>query len=136
MIRKMRGFTLIELVVVMVIIGILSVIAVPLYRGFTQRAMTAEGKALVGSIATSEKVYLAEHGVYWAVDSGSNYDDVIDIDSRANTYFRTYGVEVVGSHSAGTAAFTATTSGVDPGDAAGITVVLYQKWDQPPVVTP
>lgn len=137
MLRKMRGFTLIELVVVMVIVGILSVIAVPLYRGYTRRAMAAEGKALVGSIATSEKVYLAEHGVYHAagtIAAPINYDATIDIDARANTYFNTYSISISGAISSGDAAFTATTSGVVGGDADGITVVLDQVWNAPPTV--
>ncbi len=135
MIRKMRGFTLIELVVVMVIVGILSVIAVPLYRGYTRRAMAAEGRALVGSIATSEKVYLAEHGVYRAVGL-TGYDAVLDIDARMNTYFRTYSVTISGAISTSNAGFVATTSGADPGDAAGITVTLTQTWASPPTVVP
>ena len=36
--KKDKGFTMIELVVVMVIIGILAVISVPMYRNYIQRS--------------------------------------------------------------------------------------------------
>ena len=43
---KRKGFTLVELVIVIVIVGILSIVAVPIYRGYTRKAMATEGKAL------------------------------------------------------------------------------------------
>jgi prepilin-type N-terminal cleavage/methylation domain-containing protein len=34
-----KGFTLVELVIVIVIVGILSIVAVPIYRGYTRKSM-------------------------------------------------------------------------------------------------
>ena len=59
--KKSKGFTLVELIIVIVIVGILSIVTVPIYRGYTKKAIATEAKALLGSIATAEKVYpLAE----------------------------------------------------------------------------
>ncbi len=44
------GFTLVELVIVIAIVIILSVISVPIYRGYVDKAKYAEGYALLGNI--------------------------------------------------------------------------------------
>jgi type IV pilus assembly protein PilA len=47
------GFTLVELLIVILIVGILSAVALPLYLGYTHDAHLAEGKALGGSTLTA-----------------------------------------------------------------------------------
>jgi prepilin-type N-terminal cleavage/methylation domain-containing protein len=51
--RPQRGYTLVELVVVILIVGILAVVSVPLYLGYTKEAKLAEGKAMAGSVMTA-----------------------------------------------------------------------------------
>ena len=50
---RQGGFTLVELLIVILIVGILAAVAVPLYLGYTKDARTAEGKALAGSALTA-----------------------------------------------------------------------------------
>jgi prepilin-type N-terminal cleavage/methylation domain-containing protein len=57
-----KGFTLIELMVVIFIIGVLSAVAIPYMRGRTDAAKWSEGKAAAGSIRTAIRAYIAEKG--------------------------------------------------------------------------
>ena len=114
--KKTKGFTLVELVIVIVIVGILSIVAVPIYRGYTRKAMATEGKTLLGTIQTAQKVYFAEYAEFFN-DSGS-LSTALDVDARPNKYFTVFDITASGD------SFTATTSGSDNSGASGISLTL------------
>ena len=55
-----KGFTLIELMVVILIVGILAAVAIPIMRGRVDAAKWSEGKSGMGTIATALRAYAAE----------------------------------------------------------------------------
>jgi len=54
--RKMQGFTLIELMIVVAIVGILAAIAIPAYQDYTTRAKIAEGITVAAGAKTAVSV--------------------------------------------------------------------------------
>ncbi len=60
--RDRSGFTLIELMTVIMIVAILVSVAVPLMRGRIDASKWSEGKAMMGTIATALRAYGAEKG--------------------------------------------------------------------------
>lgn len=64
--RNNKGFTLIELMIVVAIIGILAAIAIPNFMSYQCKSKQSEAKTNLGAIATSEETYMAEHNVYKA----------------------------------------------------------------------
>ena len=65
--KNQKGFTLIELMIVVAIIGILSAIAIPNFLTFRLKAKTSEAKSNLGSIRTCEEAYKAETDSYYAI---------------------------------------------------------------------
>ena len=76
-----KGFSLIELMVAVAIIGILAAIAIPNYQAFQRRARQSEAKGLLSSIFTAEKAFIAEwsggstdlHGIGFYPDGELGY---------------------------------------------------------------
>ena len=57
-----KGFTLIELMIVVAIIGILAALAIPAYTDYTIKSRVSEGASLVASPKTAMEVYWSENG--------------------------------------------------------------------------
>ena len=64
LVHKMRGITLIELMIVVVIIGLMAVIAYPNYREFVARAKRNEAKAALLQIATNQERFYLQNNTY------------------------------------------------------------------------
>jgi prepilin-type N-terminal cleavage/methylation domain-containing protein len=86
-----RGFSLLELLIVLVIIGILAGLAIPQYMSSTTKAKQTEAKELLHQIYLMERSYQQNHDQYWIPVAGlaANKD---------NPYaFDTLGVEIMKS---------------------------------------
>ena len=68
--ERNKGFTLIELMIVVAIIAFLSMISVPSFMRFLAKAKRAEAYMNLGSLYVAEKAYWAEHGKYSTVLNG------------------------------------------------------------------
>jgi len=59
-----KGFTLIELMIVVAIIGILAAIAIPAYQDYTIKAQVAEGPNMAAGVKTAVAEYYATNGAF------------------------------------------------------------------------
>ena len=87
--RNKPGFTLVELVIVIVIVGILSVISVPIYRGYVEKAIMAEGQTLLGAIGKAELAYHVQNRVFLQVEK-TDYSPELNVDARGGKYFNKF----------------------------------------------
>jgi len=67
--KSIRGLTLIELLMVILIVGILAAIAVPTYSNYMMRARRADAKTALEQVRAAQEMWRAEKGNY-AVDDG------------------------------------------------------------------
>ncbi len=76
MTNRKAGFTMVELMVVVIIVAILSAIAVPLYTGYIKNSRKSEATARLGAILTAAKSYNQENSA-WPTSSsaGGFYGD-------------------------------------------------------------
>ena len=68
--KSMRGFTIVELLIVIVVIAILAAISIVAYTGIQQRARDSERKADLAAIAKAVELYKADNGHYPPAASG------------------------------------------------------------------
>ncbi|MGY3570749.1 pilin [Vibrio paucivorans] len=81
---KQSGFTLIELMIVVAIIGVLSAIAVPAYQNYVAKSEAASGLATLKSMMTPAELYIQENGDFSATDQAAVFT-AVGISAGSNT---------------------------------------------------
>jgi prepilin-type N-terminal cleavage/methylation domain-containing protein len=119
--RNQKGFTMIELMVVVVIVGILAAIAIPLYGKYIKNARVSEATGRMGEIVTAAKAWAQENqdtsgNPVWPSGAGG----IVDL--SASQLF-TYAITSGGGSNANTTPLVMTATGAAGQKMAGVTVV-------------
>ncbi len=80
--KCIRGFTMIELMIVLIILGILAAIAIPSYQESVSKAKRTEGRAALMKAMQQQERYYSLHTTYLAFSSTS-----IDLDEKRFSWF-------------------------------------------------
>jgi fimbrial protein pilin len=89
---KNQGFTLVELLIVIVIIAILTVVSLVAYNGLQNQAKTSAAKSTVDSVAKKAELYNTEEGKYPAQVS-----DLTGADTKKSYYIASANVTELGT---------------------------------------
>ena len=87
--KKRAGFTLVELMIVVIVVGILAAASIPIYQRSMDKARASEGKAILGTARTH---YITELAGGTAPAAGSTANDTLGdwgIDTTNNKWWKT-----------------------------------------------
>ena len=91
--RQQKGFTLIELMIVVAIVGILAAVAVPAYSDYTTRAKITEGIAAAGAVKTSVADYYYASGGLPATSTQAGLSDNTDENAYSTDVIKSIAIE-------------------------------------------
>lgn len=127
--RKQSGFTIVELLIVIVVIGILAAIVITTFTGVQKKGRDADRKSDVNAIYSQVEVYFAENAKYPSLtqlnDSTFRTANLKGLSDDALTDPKGSGATLVGSPAANAYSYAATPSGCDNGsngDCTGFTL--------------
>jgi len=116
--KNRKGFTMIELMVVVVIVGVLAAIAIPIYGKYIKNARLTEATGRMGEIITAAKAWAQEHqnasgNPVWPSGAGG----IVDLSATENFTYA-----ITGGGDATTTSLVVTATGINK--MAGVTVAI------------
>ncbi|MGB5810663.1 MAG: prepilin-type N-terminal cleavage/methylation domain-containing protein [Polyangiales bacterium] len=75
--RPRAGFTTMELLIGVVIVGILAALAIPSFKGYVYRSRVSEGVSMLNEIKTRQESYRAKYGQYAAVSGNGDWNAAV-----------------------------------------------------------
>jgi type IV pilus assembly protein PilE len=114
---RSRGFTLIELMIVVAIIAILAAVAIPAYMRYAYRARRVDGQQLLLTIANAEERYYAVNNQYTTSVTNIGYTSGTATSNEG--YYTATIAPATGSTSAQTFLATAAPQGAQSNDVCG-----------------
>src|ERR1700719_3970718 len=118
--KTRKGFTLVELAVVIVIIGVLAAFGVPRFLKSVERSKAAEAFAYLAAVRSSQERYQAQNGIY------SSDVTSLDIKASAPKYF-TVGTIAAGSTSSLQDSWTLTLTRTGASAGYGAYTVIFTQ---------
>ncbi len=127
-IDKMKGFTLLEIIVVIVILGIMATLAATQYTKMVEKARGAEARIIMGSIRTNEAAARLQNGLCTSLvaDAGIGLDYP---STCSSTHYFSYTIVAAASNTFTARATRCTVSGKTPNYTASQTISLLTNFD-------